>query len=141
MKTSVKFNHIDETAEWPHFSWRVLINDVAFEYKTGLGHRTDFRKARFGGFNNKSEKPGVRVESAQCWAHIPEIDQVLHCLFMDAQCGSESFDEFCANYGYSDDSLKALDTYRDCIESGKKLRLALGKDYQTEKERIEALEL
>lgn len=140
MKTKIQFTHIDENSEWPHFAWKVEINGVFFDYKTGLGHKTNFRGREYGKTNKKPEN-SVRLEDAQCWAHVPNIDDVLNCLFSDARAGAESFNEFCSNFGYSNDSLKALDTYRACMDSAKKLRLALGKDYETERARIEALEL
>jgi hypothetical protein len=104
--------------DWDHYAWTVTINSATFTYRMGLAHKT-----RFG-------QPTP-----------PKQDDVLHSLFMDAQCGSLSFNDFCSEFGYDNDSLKAFDTYRGCMESGEKLRKALGSEYTKEKERIEALEL
>lgn len=75
------------------------------------------------------------------WAHRPKCEDVLHCLILDAQCGSGSFDDFCNELGYSNDSLSALDIYRDCMKNGEKLRNALAENYSNVVEYIESLEL
>lgn len=63
--------------------------------------------------------------------HMAEImpAQVIYSLIMDAQCSSESFEDFCFNCGYDTDSRKALDTYLACQESGRTVRKLLGKEY------------
>jgi len=141
MKTEIKFVSLNDGpgVEWPHFEWRVTINSVGFEYKTGLGHRTDFfqgvRRMGQGEYGhgykmNKRPTGAVTLESAKCWAHTPKIDDVLECLVSDMDAGDQSFHDFCDNFGYDRDSIKALDTYRACMESGEKLRRALGGEYQ-----------
>lgn len=72
---------------------------------------------------------------------VPNVDDVLNCLFMDSQAGTETFEDFCLNFGYSDDSISALETYKACQENHFKLIRALGSQYEIEKQRIEALEL
>ena len=47
---------------------------------------------------------------------------ILSCLYWDSLSGSESFNDFCDNYGYDNDSLKALDIYRNCMDTATKLR-------------------
>lgn len=138
MNSEIKFIAFIDDKKWPYFLWHVIINDEMFEYKTGSGHCTEKHDIR----GRSTKKPDGKVISMpNKWVHVPEIDQVLHALFLDAEFSSESFDDFCDNSGYSNDSLKALDIYRACAENGKKLKRALGKEYTTEKERIEKLEL
>jgi hypothetical protein len=129
--------------EWAHFAWLVEINGETFEYRTGLGHAT----SRHNKLGMAYHKKPVTLQGKEVialpneWVHVPSADDVLHCLFSDADAGAYSFDDFCDNLGYSNDSLKALDTYRACMESSKKLRKALGKEYGAESARIAALEL
>jgi len=52
----------------------------------------------------------------------PTESDVLECLKSDCEAGSMSFDDFCDNFGYDNDSIKALDIYRDCMDTAKKLR-------------------
>lgn len=52
----------------------------------------------------------------------PTIKDIIFALYMDSAALNESFTDWCSNYGYSDDSLKALNTYKACCENGQKLR-------------------
>lgn len=53
----------------------------------------------------------------------PGLEDVLYCLVFDAQCCEGTFEDFCQDLGYNDDSIQDLDTYRACV----KTRLALTK--------------
>lgn len=144
MKTKIEFVGYRDEENWKHYAFRVYINEVAFDYKVGIGHAVNrWQVKKPGQFNVKPIKPdnSVLCSVTDSWVKVPNIDEVLHCLFMDADCGSYSFNEFCDNMGLSNDSLKALDSYRACMDYTIKLRKALGKDYSIEKERIDALEL
>ena len=46
---------------------------------------------------------------------------VLSCISFDVSC-PEKFDEFCDEYGYNNDSIEALKTFRRCNAWRKKLR-------------------
>jgi hypothetical protein len=140
MTTNIQFQGKIESKEWPCYQWLVTINGINFEYRTGLGHSSPKFKGEYNRTSNrKPNRPCITLDAV--WVHIPEIDEILHCLFSDAQYGSESFDDFCDNLGYSNDSLKALDSYRACMECSKKLRQALTHEYSSVQKRIEALEI
>lgn len=38
----------------------------------------------------------------------------LNCVFSDSYAAQGSFNDFCSEFGYSDDSIKALKTYKEC---------------------------
>jgi hypothetical protein len=86
--------------------WRVTLSSKAglhsFDYFTGLGLRT--------------------LEKAYRKPKKPKVADVLHCLIMDSSAADENFHDWCANYGYSDDSIKAMNTYRACLEVAQALR-------------------
>lgn len=44
----------------------------------------------------------------------PELADVLNCLMRDAECGAQSFEDFCADLGYDTDSRSAEKTWRAC---------------------------
>lgn len=46
---------------------------------------------------------------------------VLSCISGDVNC-PETFENFCSEYGYKSDSIKALQTFRRCAVFGKRLR-------------------
>lgn len=52
----------------------------------------------------------------------PSAAGVLYSLIADSAAYDMSFSEWCADFGYSDDSIKAMGTYTACREIRKKLR-------------------
>ena len=50
------------------------------------------------------------------------IDDILFCLVLDAQSGTESFEDFCDNFGYNEDSVKHNEIYKSCQKNGKKVK-------------------
>lgn len=89
--------------------WRVTISSRvtglglrwhSFDYFTGLGLRTKR--------NSRPKKP--------------KVADVLHSLIMDASAADANFHDWCANFGYSDDSIKAMNTYKACLEVAVALR-------------------
>jgi hypothetical protein len=82
-------------------AWRVTIGKQwVTTYYTGKGLR-----------NKKTGRPTR-----------PTVADVLHSLFSDASAADENFSDWCDNYGYSDDSIKALNMYKACTEVAKNLR-------------------
>lgn len=112
-------------AKWPHFLWNVIINSEVFQYKTGIGHATSV----YTKTNQKNSRPKFDTvyDSVNLrWIHKPIESEILECLKNDAQLGLESFDSFCDNLGYSNDSISAFDSYRACADTYKRLQKALG---------------
>jgi hypothetical protein len=77
----------------------------SFDYFTGLGLR------------HKPKTSWVTPTPKK-----PKVADVLHSLIMDASAADENFHDWCANYGYSDDSIKAMNTYKACLEIAVALR-------------------
>jgi hypothetical protein len=84
--------------DWDCDAWIVCCGADAFEFYTGLGHRK----------NNRPVKP--------------KVADFMHSILLDSEALDMSFTVWCASFGYSDDSLQALDTYRDCCKNAKKLK-------------------
>lgn len=61
----------------------------------------------------------------------PTVRDVLECLLSDASgvANSESFEDWCGDYGYDTDSRKAERTYNACVEQTESLRQLLGDDF------------
>jgi len=53
---------------------------------------------------------------------MPKKSAVMHALLLDAEAASMSFPNWCAEFGYSDDSISAFTTYKQCCETDNKLR-------------------
>ncbi len=59
----------------------------------------------------------------------PDSASVLSSLLLDASALDESFENWCADYGYDTDSRKAERLYKLCCKQGEKLKQLLGDDY------------
>jgi len=79
--------------------WAITLFDKdgtphVFDYYTGLGHR----KVR--------NKPNP-----------PKVADVMYSLLTDASAEQRNSHEWCSDYGYSLDSISALNTYRACLDT------------------------
>lgn len=114
---NVKFTRnpiTSESDDWKDTAhqWRVTINRQEFGYFTGIAHR-------------KGNTPTP-----------PTLDDVLFCLVSDAEAGCMTFSEWCACFGYDEDSRKALNIYHECQETYHKLRKARV-NIEAERERLQ----
>lgn len=107
----VKIDYVGETVRddnWKCDQWRIQLTSKAgfwsTDYFTGMGLRT--KSDSWG--KTKPKKPAVA--------------DVLYSLFMDASATDYNFNDWCAEYGYSDDSIKAMNAYKACLETAQALR-------------------
>ena len=129
-------------AEWPHDVWSVTLHHGdkthTTEFKCGIGHRK-----LPAGFPKKDIRSGGRgseyyverlgwlddvkaAEAALTKPVAPTTADVLACLLSDASGASETCEEWCSSYGMSDDSMKAMETYRACQKTRSALQRFLG---------------
>jgi hypothetical protein len=80
-------------------------------------------------------KPGKRIVF-DFWGSIADAEsgkknihayEVLACISGEINC-PESFEDFCAEYGYESDSIRALQTFRRCNAFAKRLRAFFADD-------------
>lgn len=114
-KLPIKISYVGKTKrdDWDCYEWRVTITSKSGEWTTsyycGLGHVI---KGKIG-----EPKPKA-----------PSVDDVLHSLCMDSSAEDQNFADWCAYLGYSDDSIKSLNIYKQCLDIGRALRKHLGRD-------------
>lgn len=116
---------------WKCDAWRVTFTRVKqpaqlpgtvsepFDYFTGLGHREKVTGAR------AMSMPGNRMVKGQWVAEKPKAPHaagVLYSLVLDGGALDTSFEYWCADFGYSSDSISAFDIYRACCDNAKKLQ-------------------
>lgn len=129
----------EETAN----KWVVAINGQDFPYYTGRGNRK-----RVTRYLSSAERQALETEKRHALTDYgftlyiqatravkPTLDDVMHCLVGDAEAATQTFDEWCSNFGYDTDSRKALSTYLACQETANKLVKA-GIDIEAEAERL-----
>jgi hypothetical protein len=63
-----------------------------------------------------------RNKSGYSYAVTPTQASVLYCLLLDAESGSMSFDDFCDNFGYNNDSISDFKTYQACMAITKQVQ-------------------
>lgn len=102
----VKIRYIGEVpSKWASLNrttvdqWAVTVtgkdgNPHVFDYFTGLGCRQ--------GLNNPRQ---------------PKVADILCSLLNDVSAEQQNFYEWCGDYGYSTDSISALNTYRACLDT------------------------
>jgi hypothetical protein len=61
----------------------------------------------------------------------PTAADVLACLASDARGGENTFEGFCADFGYDVDSRKAEATYKACAKMAKRLPVFLGEHFDS----------
>lgn len=72
-----------------------------------------------------------RIITITCYEknYIPDFNTVFENLISDTRCVYESsFPDFCDNYGYDNDSIKAFNIYKYCKKQKKKLLYLLGEE-------------
>lgn len=113
----LKVEYVGQTQrdDWKCFEWRVTFTSKAgfwtLPYYCGLGHVI---KAKHSFAQDRPKKPSNA--------------DILHSLILDASAANENFADWCSNYGYSDDSITALNTYRECLKTATMLHKHLGRD-------------
>lgn len=100
--------------------------------KHGHHYRVTLSKAASGvrcHVSGKMQNPGERI-TFDFWASIADAEKgiktvtpyaVLAAISGDAYC-PEDFEDFCGEYGFESDSIKALQTFRRCAAFGRRLR-------------------
>ena len=107
--------------DWVCDEWRVTIRSLETSYYTGTGHR----KMKKGAIPTTARKGCVAYaewEKRNIVAVAPCAADVIYSLLSDSEAGDMAFSDWCENFGYSNDSIKALNTYRACEEIGRSLR-------------------
>jgi hypothetical protein len=83
-----------------------------------------------------SEFTDFRVEFSQGSAHTkePQLDEVLDCLASDAAGveNANNFEDWCAEYGFDEDSRKAEKIYLAALDQAEALKNFLGSDAYNE---------
>jgi hypothetical protein len=83
---------------------------------------------------NTHSKRTMRVLFSMGSAHHgrpPELVEVLDCLASDAQGSDQSFEGWCAEYGYDSDSRKTFTLYRRIGRQANRLKALCGHHYDT----------
>lgn len=97
---------------------------IESDYFTGTGHRklTKMGEMELRRAGKASRGHREQIKRANSVAVAPSVAGVLHSLLMDASGAEQNFHDWCDEYGYDKDSIKAQATYNACCEILAKLR-------------------
>ncbi len=99
------------------------------EYTKGCGHRVYTKSSPSGMLKRKATNKRVVIpygsmpihEAEELKASVPvppNVEDFMYSLMMDAQAADcNDFEDFCGEFGYSDDSISAKKTYDACCET------------------------
>lgn len=101
--------------DWPHFLWNVVISHKngfwTVPYKTGLGLID----------KPKPSKPWTTYLRGET-PKKPTNSDIMYSILLDAAAGDQSFNDWCDDFGYDQDSMKAFKMYQACCEEGVNLK-------------------
>jgi hypothetical protein len=117
---------------WIHDKYIVLIDEQDFEYSRGIGHRVvnyPLYKKDFQRVMNKTPQKNkanllIHIDNVKAVSKPKplNIDDVLYSLILDSQAGQGTFEDFCDNFGYNEDSIKHSEIYKACQKTAKKVK-------------------
>lgn len=94
--------------------WLLTLNGVSFRYYTGIGHRTP-----------KMPYTAPLAEILRRSKPVtPKLEDILESLRLDASARLMSFQDWCDEFGYDQDSIKALNLYTQCSNTWDLLKRA-----------------
>lgn len=105
---------------WDCDAWQTTLtvppgDPYDFPFYTGLGHRKT-KYPRPLSWQTKGQWEATKKPVA------PHAADVLYSLLLDGEAVNMSFRDWCADYGYDNDSIKALNIYNECCKTGETLR-------------------
>ena len=131
------------SGEWPHDLFHVTLQSPSHmfstEFKTGTAFRLGVKENRLTVRERAaiktvkalypSRKTVTAPVSVAGWlkhhAILPAQASILHSVLVDAAAADQSFDDWCGDYGYNDDSLADQRTYQLCRDLLRDLRALL----------------
>ncbi len=142
---------------WPCIEYTVQVMDSrkrpiwTGEYRLGVGH-VKWPKANEAYplgitqdemycLNTVRMNPGAKIADKQLWADTasklakaqkvaPKLEDVCHSILSDGSAffDGQRFEDWAGDLGYSDDSIKAKETFEACDKIGRDLSRALSRD-------------
>lgn len=124
--------------------WRLFFsgpgrNGFDTSFHQGHGHLPKRKKVRLASWEAPVDlKRWIRTmcdrgtDGSRTHVIPPTAASVLSCLLSDAQAGDMKFGEFCSEFGYDSDSIKALETHRACEKMEKDMRHFFTREELTE---------
>jgi hypothetical protein len=149
LAVSISEPHGDVKDGWPCIAYLVTIGGETFDYSLGVGHvkwvhgslaryAAGVELCHFGSIvdcmqSHKTLRADANPDMVKIAAKlakeqkvVPSPAEVLANCCREGRDADQTFANWCADFGYDEDSKKAMATYEACTESGKKARRLVG---------------
>ena len=107
-----------------HLANKMITQPIIKALKEALKEGRTLKNAISSAYSTNPQIKGLLTRRVYCTKGIitpPKIEDVLYGLTMDACAIELDFEEFCDDYGYDQDSRKALKIYNACRSNYRKL--------------------
>jgi hypothetical protein len=132
----------NEGGAWVYDEFRVVFAKDSkkywFDFKQSIGHRVSIEPAILESAQSADDYKVLKLALKRSndknlynknqpawrqkqWLVLPTAASVLYCLLLDSIAYYKSFAEWCREFGYDEDSRKALADYLECQATGQKL--------------------
>jgi hypothetical protein len=98
--------------------------DMMLDYYTGVGHRelTRMGELELRRAGKSSQRCFDSIKAQHSKPVAPQAASVLCSVLSESQSAEQNFLDWCDDFGYDDDSIKALHIYNACCEQLQKVR-------------------
>lgn len=115
LPVTITYLGVTKRNEWDCFMFNVFVGNGTGQfttpYYTGMGH-----------INKRLSGHGKKVPNR------PKIKDIMYSLLLDASATNDNFNDWCSNYGYSTDSIAALNMYKSCLDTSENLRKVFSRE-------------
>lgn len=103
---------------------RIDAKEFVTDYHTGIGHRelTRMGELELRRAGKSSQRYIESIKAQHSKPVSPQAASVLYSVLSEAQGAEQNFIDWCGDYGYDTDSMKAHATYTACCEQLQKVR-------------------
>jgi len=131
--------------KYPSLNWKVSLKKdgkdiLTTDYMAGCGHCPSYQQKE-----SYESRQAVKLEcesgfeARETWSSgnyipdkkkpiLPELENVVWCFLLDSEVIDYDFKDWCANFGYDEDSIKANNIYKECMEVALKMIRSLGSE-------------
>jgi hypothetical protein len=123
----IKFNIAPKGVGLKRDGWQLELlhknNTEYFDYFTGIGHRVVPKVDKAWIMRDYKSSVNLKYYLAKYAKPVtPEVCGIIYSLILDSEALHTSFADWCDNFGYDSDSIKAFNTYQACTDNAKKMR-------------------
>ena len=118
--------------DWQFDRWNVSIvtkkETFSFEYKTGVGLRKNWYDRNGMQTPKNWEDLILGQAKGEKKPVSPTIEDIFYSILLDSEAGEYNFEDWADTFGFSSDSIEALNIYKACLVHYKMVRALFTKE-------------